>query len=218
MPFAPQYRDYEEGDFIFGIGASIEAFKTTGPAHGRLSNATNLARKPITVRDLNQTRAVVDQKFLGERKVFNNSYLDALQNHPRYQVMYNNATPGKLDEPSGSAAFRAKSKEGLVYCILNGIHLHFTLDGLNLSEVMGKNRTGEFKNDPVDKVRTVTGAELRWIYRYKDDLQTQAYVQFWINNTKCCPPWAVGYKVFVPSAPDWNYLPSTKTDPRVIGQ
>jgi hypothetical protein len=94
--------------------------------------------------------------------------------------------------------------------------LHFVLDNLDLSEVTNKNRAGEFKNSPEDKVRTVTAAELRWIYRYKDDPRTQENVQFWIKGTKCCPPWAPEYKAFVPNAPDWTYIPQVKLQPRTL--
>jgi hypothetical protein len=207
MPFQPTYRDYTTGDFIFGINASIEQFKTTGPAHGHLPQGAKLSKTPITVRELSLDRQNVANTFSGERATLNNSYLDALQNHPKYHTAYNVTTPGNVQQPDGNKVFRAKSKEGLNYCIANHQHLHFVLDGLDLAEVMGKSRQGEFKNSATDKVRTVTGAELRWLYRNRLSPDTQEYVQFWIDGQQCCPPWELDYQTIVPNSPVWTYVP-----------
>jgi hypothetical protein len=64
----------------------------------------------------------------------------------------------------------------------------------------------EFKAAPHDKIRTVTGSELRWIYRNKNNVETRTYVQFWFNKRQCCPPWDQNYNLLDAGAPkpqDW---------------
>jgi hypothetical protein len=89
MPFTPTYRDYTSGDFIFGINASIEQFKSSGPAIGLLPQGPRLSKTPVTVRELSLDRQNVANTFSGDRATFNNSYLDALEHHPKYHTAYN---------------------------------------------------------------------------------------------------------------------------------
>jgi hypothetical protein len=213
MPFDTPYRDYEEGDFIFGIAEDITEFKK-GPALGHLSTVKNTDRTPITVRELSLEPSRVDSIFGGDRKVFNNAYLVALRNYDKYH-MYNRAHDKNTEQMTSvdsNAVFRAKSKAGLLYCMQSNIYVNFVLDSLILTEVMGKSRSNDFKNSPDDKFRNVTGAELRWIYRYKNAPECKALIQFWVNGQKCCPPWEAGYKTFVATAPDWTYVPSNPKD------
>ena len=221
MPFVAPFRSYVKGDFIFGIAESIASFRnglspdlseSPVPTGTQRAAATLIAlgRKPTTVRELSLEPANVSAKFTGDRAILNNSYLTALESHPKYHRAHDKNTESMTSVDSNSI-FRAKSKAGLNYCIANGKHLHFVLDGIDLSEVISKSRSNEFKNAADDKYRNVTGAELRWIYRHRHSNDTKAYVQFWINKQPCPPPWEPGFKTHNPTAPDWSSYQPTHT-------
>lgn len=250
MPFNPpsEFRDYQKGDFVFGLSKPVEDF-ITGRRHPRTQKvvspgkvdsvrfpggkpefkdkderiAFNKALQPVRVKDLEVARDYVET-FSGARLDRNVLYFDFLQNHLKYQRAYFDknddykAAYKNFDtNPTSNALFRAKSKAGLLFCIQNDISLHFILDDLVLEEVIGKNREDAqhpAKNErkdpqnPTDKIRTVTGSELRWIYRYRTDPDVQRLVQFWINDTQCCPPWE---PQFPGTQVDWStYQPTVK--------
>lgn len=205
MPFKTPYRPYTEGDFIFGIGESITSFQKSLPT---IDFKATPSTAGTTVRQLSVSRTDVATKFTGERQDMNNAYLDVLEKHPKY-INAPTLTYGS-DTAKTNAEFRMKSKMGLQFCIVSGRYLHFILDGLGLHEVLAKswkhptkpaNPNNEFKTSPTDKIRTVTGAELRWIYRNSGRPDTQSYVQFWFKNTACCPPWDPGFVSVLATAP-----------------
>jgi hypothetical protein len=46
------------------------------------------------------------------------------------------------------------------------------------------------KGTPWDqKVRAITNAELRWIYRHRKEADVAKRVQFWSGGAPCKPPW-----------------------------
>jgi hypothetical protein len=58
-------------------------------------------------------------------------------------------------------------------------------DSINLSTL---NYNSAYDNCVI-KHRSVTGTELRWIYRNRHDTNVQNAVQFWYEGRPCCPPW-----------------------------
>ncbi len=87
---------------------------------------------------------------------------------------------------------------------VKGIDVHFVLDSINFAYVVLKDEPGragyygDFPQGPYDKTgdplgnnktRTVTHAELRWLYRNRSDPKVQLHVQFWKNKAPCEPPW-----------------------------
>jgi hypothetical protein len=44
--------------------------------------------------------------------------------------------------------------------------------------------------DTRTKIRAVTGAELRWLYRHRNVPAVQDHVQFWLDNQPMGPPWS----------------------------
>lgn len=211
MPFKEPWKNFKEGDFIFGINAQIAAFQ----------QKHNVPKASIidpvgTVRQLADNRTNLEN-FEGFRREQNSAYLESLENHPKYQLAYNrDKTPGST---GSNAQFRLKSKAGLNFCISSNIPVHFILDELKLKQIIEKNFTdpkklwspnNEFKNSDADKIRSVTGAELRWIYRNRDRPETQECVQFWFKGTQCCPPWEPAFRHPDSQASDWNaYKPKT---------
>ncbi|MEZ5667844.1 MAG: hypothetical protein R3F55_10500 [Alphaproteobacteria bacterium] len=216
MPFKAPYRPYTQGDFIFGVAESITAFQQHVTSNQGIAFKANTSQPVTTMKQLSTSRNDVANKFTGERQDLNNAYLDSLENHPKYinapNITYDNQAS------MNNALFRAKSKAGLNFCVTSNRHLHFVLDDLDLAGVLAKNwkhptkpnnPNNEFKTSATDKVRTVTGAELRWIYRNSNRPETQEYVQFWYNNAQCCPPWEANFgavQIGAPQPQQWaNY-------------
>lgn len=102
---------------------------------------------------------------------------------------------------------------------VNEFHIHFILDGLCLPEVVFKYSEHDRKFDSFRsflamllerdgisdsletlnynaandnsaiKHRSITGTELRLIYRNRHNTDVQAAIQFWYKAKPCCPPW-----------------------------
>src|SRR5262249_55867971 len=106
------------------------------------------------------------------------------------------------------AVAKRKCKAGLEYIIYNTLYrIHFCLDGMHLKAAANKSYDGSNRgrpDNPVgktpstiawdEKVRSVTGAELRWVYRRRRDPMVSKKVQFWDkrggNWIQCPPPWS----------------------------
>jgi len=119
-------------------------------------------------------------------KTRNQSFLDAVAIHKKYKSALNT---GDTNE-----AVRRKCKAGLEWGISQKKQIHFVLDDLDLAAVVGKNYAGEGNKDKPatatePKNRSITGSELRWIYRNRHLAEVQAHVQFWVLGEQCLPPW-----------------------------
>jgi hypothetical protein len=122
--------------------------------------------------------------------------------------------PRHTADSAENSAWRKKCKGGIYYGthVLNST-VHFCL---SLEEKTGDKVTGycdmDFsavvsKTSPTDtpatatkenKIRLITPAELRWVYRHRDDASVQKNVQFWTHEkmtgddmswVACGPPW-----------------------------
>ena len=137
---------------------------------------------------------------------------------PKYHtaVVSRELSRSTQDKPGGEGsneAFRRKSKGALNYLISQGIFLHFILDGLNMEDVAAKrnfptkqDKSPQPTSDGPPKYSDVTGAELRWIYRHRDDPNTQRAVQFWLKDQQCDAPWNQ-----IPFKNAWsNYKPKSE--------
>jgi hypothetical protein len=110
-----------------------------------------------------------------------------------------------------------KCKTGLYWAAKyeKNFSIHFILDEIDINEVIFKSNEKDHphadlnsylrcyfkkakkidRNIPKSKVdknlscKSITGSELRWIYRNKDDPKVQKSVQFWYKGKPCCPPW-----------------------------
>ncbi|QDQ25273.1 hypothetical protein FNU76_02290 [Chitinimonas arctica] len=105
----------------------------------------------------------------------------------RYQL---DAKYGSALHSNTNEAVRRKCKGGIKFGIECGKNIHFVLDGLEYREVCEKSG---FRNNGIDVdegiSRSVTGAELRWVYRNKITQGVLGQVQFWFNGNRCQAPW-----------------------------
>ncbi|MCF7993566.1 MAG: hypothetical protein K9L32_00635 [Chromatiaceae bacterium] len=83
-----------------------------------------------------------------------------------------------------NSANKQRSKVGLALLAHHSIPVHFALDLLDMGEVAGKSRQGETATN-----RVITNAELRFLFRHRDNLKIKQSVQFWLDKEAVVPPW-----------------------------
>jgi hypothetical protein len=199
MPFGSKFsqpRAYKAGDFIFGLNDAVNKFKQK-----HVSGKSGPSDAVVTVR---QFTNVIDDigRFSDDRFDQNYAYLDSMLNHPKYHSAVVSRDLGIFtkEQPGGEGSnesFRRKSKGALNFLVSQEKYIHFILDGLEIDDVAEKqNFVNKQDKSPQlvssggpPKYRDVTGAELRWIFRHKDDPATQKCVQFWLKDNFCAAPW-----------------------------
>jgi hypothetical protein len=75
----------------------------------------------------------------------------------------------------------------MIFNLRDYVSHRFLKDNINL-EIDEINFTNH-SNDILVKDRSVTGVELRWIYRNRKAPCVQKAIQFWYEGKPCCPPW-----------------------------
>jgi hypothetical protein len=185
MPFNTPYRDkFESGDLVYGLSKPREEWLKKRADEGALIGKNWIDKYNV---DLTKVSDAVNVDFI----------VQTLQ-HPKYHKVMKTTTHPQATE-SKQHAWRSKSKAGLNWAVTTHKHVHFILDNLDMSDVAKKTNTkgnpdypqGKAPSTfpPKDKVRTITNAELRWVYRHKDHPDVQKHIQFWLDDKPCCPPW-----------------------------
>ncbi|OGO59659.1 MAG: hypothetical protein A2V85_12180 [Chloroflexi bacterium RBG_16_72_14] len=182
MPFNAPWRDFEKGDLVYGIEGEWNTGRARFFTEQKLGDGPKFARiddYPVLASEMQHMR--------GRRPPEAKAFVKALGGHPKYG--------GAVSGEDDNAAVRWKSKGGLYWAIMvdPGIHVHFVLDGIEQEAVVQKSYQGTISDvgaheDP-GKTRSVTGSELRWVYRNREHERVQERVQFWLKNKQCAPPW-----------------------------
>ena len=189
MPFTdiPFRTDFTPGDLIYGLSdpRAVWVMKH-GAAQGK-----NWIDKFLVDMD----KVAIDD-------VANIEFIQTTLLHPKYHSVMQAPNHPRTTE-SQQHMWRTKSKAGLNWAVTTGRHVHFILDNLDMKAVAEKSNTKGNPDSPIgkaaatvslkDKVRTITNAELRWVFRNKGDPAVQAQIQFWLENKPCCPPWEPGW-------------------------
>lgn len=172
MPFAPPWTDPEPGDLIYGVHSDT-ARGWYMNYHPKFKNKVFTIDSLITPMD--ETNGSLRQLFL-----------KAVAVHKKYST-------AETGDKTSNEAIRRKCKAGIEWAVTNQLSVHFVLDYLDLNAVVGKNWNGKNRDrsatSSVVKNRSITGSELRWIYRNRANPQVRQHVQFWIMGEPCPPPW-----------------------------
>ena len=131
----------------------------------------------------------------------NGDYLDFLREHEKYSDAYEDESTGiSISAESPNQYTRHKCKAGLAWAVDKGKKVHFVLDDLDMKAIVNKSfqKPGVAPDKPegpsrgapqTEKHRSITGSELRWVFRNKDKQEVQDNIQFWFENQPCSPPW-----------------------------
>ncbi|MCC8368355.1 hypothetical protein J8V57_19340 [Xenorhabdus sp. PB61.4] len=217
MPFEPPFRDkFQKGDLIYGLSqeiikrysTKIEFFEDAKIHYdnkdyppitiasylipSEIRNMNNYIKNhkdsenPECINRMNfakeQLQYIENEKY----KKYKKNYF----NHLRLNEKYRSVTES---EKYTDQLLGRKSKGGLSWVtigndLLNNqnnqltrdMHVHFILDGLEMESIV--NKSGQFKD-------SITGKELRWIFRNRQHPNVAARIQFWKNNCPTSAPW-----------------------------
>lgn len=143
-------------------------------------------------------------------------FLQAVKAHPKYSSILG----AELDT---NEVIRRKCKAGLHWGThsSDGAHIHFILDSLNQNAIVDKNYRDDFiarsASGSIIKERSITNAELRWLFRNRNDPNVQNRVQFWQNGEPTYPPWETDpstWAQYRPGTPRRIAAPGDDTMPR----
>jgi hypothetical protein len=186
MPFKPPWRVPETGDLAYGVNKNNDNHPS---AQDRSKFIKTQGRNNKTISTVDEMRVLSgDQGKKGHQD--EEALRQSLEQHEKYSsVLVSEAVNSNQD-------IRRKCKGGLYWATkIASKHVHFVLDGIDMKAVVNKATQGDNADrdeDPergIAKNRTITGSELRWIYRNQTDEKVQQYVQFWFNGKPCQPPW-----------------------------
>jgi hypothetical protein len=212
MPFHRPWRTYEPGDLIYGLRANREELANHLGADG-----------VYTIEQYDNFRVDRGNGFL-----FDPDFIQALDKHPKYSSVLDYdlidtaVNSNWANEPvRAAAAAKRKAKAGLDWITNNtDRHIHFSLDGIDMVSVPAKSFAGvppaglarDFPQGKAPdglawdkKERSITGSELRWVYRHKDNPRVSAQIQFW-NKTGITPSEdiQVAEDIWRPCSPPWS--------------
>ena len=207
MPFQAPWRDYQAGDLFYGVAA---------PNKGRnvviQTLAVNGKLNPNDVVTIDQYDILADARgssVNGNPLKHDQDFITALQANPKYKtIVGTDLTDGSLWKAAPAmttAIAKRKCKGGLDYITRHTqYHVHFCLQDLDLVQAASKSYHGSKggkADDPqgqrdgvhsMFKMRSITGAELRWVYRNRRDPLVMGKIQFWDGSPmpyRCPPPW-----------------------------
>jgi hypothetical protein len=183
MPFTEPYRkSYEPGDLIYGVESARKRYMMlSNPFAAAPGNMPTIDEHAILKVEIEAKKSKGVKPTAGEK-----NFVYALKEHSKY----NQALHG----PDTNAAVRLKTKGGLYWATLvEGKHVHFILDEIDIMAVVEKNNTTKNKDKPATatepKNRSVTGSELRWVYRNREHPKVRGFIQFWFDFKPVPPPW-----------------------------
>ena len=121
--------------------------------------------------------------------------------HAVYDLVYDGTT-------AGNHGVKRNSKLGLHLFSHKNRIIHFVLDNIKITDIINKTSvhrsTGKVETEDN---RGITGSELRWIYRNRDNPTVQGAIQFWHEGRQCTPPWEASCPVY---SPDWGRYKPTR--------
>ena len=218
MPFTSPWAAYQAGDLLYGLaGPRVDL-----AAHFGLADHYTIDEYDIASYDRGGGASGALQ--------YDPNFRDALRNHAKYASVVADGDLGwdlsdnahwAADHSGMLLVAKRKCKGGLEWITRHTMrNIHFCLDGLNLRAAASKTYDGlsggvadnpqgkaPLGTDPYNKPRSITGAELRWIYRNRLDVRVQNRVQFWRRRVS----WATGAR----TTTGWEGCPPPWTDPAV---
>lgn len=179
MPFVVPFKTvFRPGDLIYGLTRERLTYfgKKNGFSPHHLPQL--IAEGNFVTIDQYSPFSILTRKdghFVAPPK--QRDFFEALRSHPKYASILQ---PGSQHDQN---AINRKCKGGLFWIATldDDTMVHFILDGIDFDHVVHKSLPQE---------RSVTGSELRWVYRNRHDPRVQLHVQFWLRNAPVPPPWA----------------------------
>jgi hypothetical protein len=221
MPFARPWRHYKPGDLLYGLAQN----------RGRLAAFFKINQGAVYTIDQYGIMSDDQAATLAQNKLkFDREFIEALENGDKTRGIVdtdlNDASFWNADRNNAINIAKRKCKAGLEYITQHTEHhIHFCLDGMNMVQVANKNydgKAGGVADSPGkwtgkwnEKARSITGAELRWVYRNRFNPRVQSRIQFWklagSSWVACPPPWDDGDRTQAERNAFASYKPTAVT-------
>ncbi|CDG16852.1 hypothetical protein [Xenorhabdus doucetiae] len=198
MPFTPPFRNqFYIGDLIYGLAKDrqkycnrVNSFTAAG-AHDKqrgnppiyidrylIQREIKPSNNPEYMKDVNYDTYKKD--FFGHLKSesahqYNNVATNPHRGHQCKEEQYIDICQRDVGRKcKGGLSWISTGNSPLV----KDIHVHFILDNINMISLIQKKDQ-----------KSITGKELRWIFRNKNDPRVAAKIQFWDDGEPTSPPW-----------------------------
>lgn len=181
------FSGFLENDLVYGLGdfrhiyLNYEAFDWS-------KIYTN--RYPYAINYFSPSREIVkDLLWFVPKQSVQLAFNQSIYRHKKYNSILVDQKQNSLDLVT---IIGRKSKAGINWAKEDQFRIHFNIDGIDMNKVVEKT--------PIEGVKSITGSELRYIYRSRDDPNMAGVVQFWKNGNRVAPPWVTdkplwdGYK------------------------
>jgi hypothetical protein len=200
MPFQQPWDTYSPGDLLFGL------------VDNRQMLVQHFRIRPTEIYTIDQYDILSDARPVESVKnplKHDNDFLALLRSNPKTEsIIDTELVYEEVWSHHELAVAKRKCKAGLEYIIYKTLYrIHFCLDGMDLKAAANKSYDGSKGGRPDNpvgktppsiawdqKVRSVTGAELRWVYRHRLEPMVCKKIQFWDKRggdwIQCPPPWS----------------------------
>lgn len=115
------------------------------------------------------------------------AFRDFVSNHTKYKI----SSPGKTQK-EWRVAWTKTSKAGLEFQAKRrrGSRIHFVLDGLDYVRVLSQKPVpGAIAKVRITVPEDITSAEIRWLFRNRNDADVRGALVFWRNGVTTAAPW-----------------------------
>jgi hypothetical protein len=175
-----------DGNKIYGLSAAradtINALKERGFKSPTIDDLNN---EFIGTGVLTRVNPKTYDDHVKPRSSEAKGFRKALREHRKYDPR------SVAGEEKGETRVRQACKGGVEFTTGRKKLIHFILDGLNMDWVIKK--AGPWDQMGLtsggEKARDITGAEMRWIYRHRDDPKVMPFILFWRGGQNVAPPW-----------------------------
>ncbi len=219
MPFEHPWRQYLGGDFFYGFSGA-RARLITQLTNGRTTMDFAKAGTVAWLDQLLTATATADVPTL------NRDFAKFCRSNTKYNEVVNGISDTEVaatdDDVANNRRWRRKSKAGIEFLVKHHHNIHFAVDaGMDWTAVISKplaytetatpfGAKPEFKASDEFKMRIITYAEIRFIYRNRTNDDFAKRIQFWYQGS-ANGMFSPGPTPWTKDATTWaNYLPSAE--------
>lgn len=170
--------DYNYGNIIYGLGAIRDKYIQDVPEFTRARTEKTLFGYESYFIDFYMPESSVKNNFTIPRQV---QFTESILKHPKYRSIIKRNNGWSLTK------IGRKCKAGLHWATEDEINVHFLLDGIDMDKVISKKII--LSDSEHINFKSVTGSELRWVYRNRHDEKVQKNINFWKDGARTDPPW-----------------------------
>lgn len=194
-------KSFKNGDLVYGLSAQRGNYIYRNTDFAGAKPEFNVST--IDQYRLNPIDRLYNGRFAYPSFTSSSSFETSVRNHEKYRQIMENANPYSQSFDRNTY-FSRKCKAGINWAKESGNTVHYILDDINMDVVIHKHY---YLQQGHSDANSISGSELRWIYRNRHDPGVQKSVQFWRNGRPANAPW-------VDSPEKWSQYKPKSENPR----